>query len=84
MLSHAPETMGCDFRIFRVTWKEPLGGKLLVVISHLAGQILWQVLKYPDISKGDSCGREQGVHFFLLLWPFWNIPSSLNGMVSVD
>lgn len=51
----------------------------------LAGQILWQVLKYLEISlKRDSCEREQGVHFFLLLWPFWNILSSLNGMVSVD
>lgn len=82
VLSHAPETMGCDFKIFRVTWKEPLWGKQPV---RLAGQILWQVLKDAEISlKGDSCEREQGVHFFLLLWLFWNILSSLNGMVSFD
>lgn len=28
--------------------------------------------------------ENKGVHFFLLLWPFWNILSSLAGMVSVD
>lgn len=51
----------------------------------LAGQILWQVIKYLEMSlKGDFSERKQGMHFFLPLWPFWNLLSSLNGMVSVD
>lgn len=49
------------------------------------GEMLWQVLMDPGVSlKGGSCGGEQGVLYFLLLWPFWNILSSLAGMVSVD
>lgn len=50
-----------------------------------AGEMPWQVLMDPGVLlKGGFCGGEQGVIYFLLLWPFWNILSSLAGMVSVD
>lgn len=34
--------------------------------------------------KEEFSGGEQGVHSFLLLWPFWNILSGLAGMVSLN
>lgn len=71
MLSQAPETVISGPS--QLLERNHLGVKQPVIMSMDWWNTLAMLMHPEDSLKGDSCGGEQRVQLFLLLWPFWNI-----------